>query len=306
MDSVANLTTMCSEQPDGNILVMGVYRHFMATGRVAMFNPNLLGIDKDQTITVNGQEYFLSLRKALKAKPGYTLVTADYCQLELRILAALAEEKELIEVFNRGEDPFRLIATKFHGREEVSDAERNGVKQVIYSIIYGVGISSLKENLGFRTDEETIKFKEDFGGRFPRLLPFVENCKREARELGYITTLFNRHRYLPNINSQDNKLRSADERKAVNSKIQGSASDLVKHTMLRIDRAIQRDKIPCELLLQVHDELIFQVADDFVDIFGKKLVEIMREEGRVLKTKLNVKLKTGPSWSECVQKIIDD
>lgn len=102
----------------------------MATGRVAMFNPNLLGIDKDQTITVNTKTYLLSLRKALKAKPGYKLVTADYCQLELRILAALAGENDLIDVFNRGEDPFRLIAIKLYEKEEVTEFERNATKQV--------------------------------------------------------------------------------------------------------------------------------------------------------------------------------
>ena len=130
MDSVNSLTTLCAKRADGTVPVMGVYRHFMATGRVAMFNPNLLGIDKDQTITLDGKEYFLSLRKALKAKTGYTLVTADYCQLELRILAALAEERELIEIFNRGEDPFRLIASKLYRKDEVTEFERNAAKQV--------------------------------------------------------------------------------------------------------------------------------------------------------------------------------
>lgn len=177
--------------------------------------------------------------------------------------------------------------------------------QVIYSIIYGVGTASLKENLGFATDKETIKFKNEFGQRFPRLMEFVEECKKEALDKGYISTLFSRLRYLPNIKSDDTKLQSAAERKAVNSKIQGSASDLVKHTMLRIDRKIKRRKMPVELLLQVHDELIYQAADHAVDEFSRLLVQIMREEGDVLKTTLNVKVKVGPNWSECVPKLLD-
>lgn len=115
-------------------LIMGIYRHFMATGRVAMYNPNLLGIDKDGEIEVDGKKHFLSLRKAFKAKKGYTLVTADYCQIELRILAALADEETLIKIFKLDKDPFRLIAARIYKKEPeaVLDFERNSAKQVGY------------------------------------------------------------------------------------------------------------------------------------------------------------------------------
>lgn len=132
-------------------------------------------------------------------------------------------------------------------------------------------------------------------------MEFVEQRKQDAREAGYITTLFARRRYLPHINSEQKGQRAADERKAVNSSIQGSASDLVKHTMLRIDRAVRRERIECDLLLQIHDELIFQVKNEQVDEFISLVVDIMRKSGEILKTVLNVKVKKGPSWSECVE-----
>ena len=317
---------------------MGVYRHFMATGRVAMYNPNLLGIDKDGEIEVDGQKHFLSLRKAFRAKSGYTLITADYCQIELRILAALAQEETLIKIFKLGKDPFRLIAARIYKKQpdDILEFERNSAKQVgywfgnlfwywcwsfanppdsnhlrslrlslplqiIYSIIYGVGTTSLTKNLGFSSEEETIAFKNEFSDVFPKLMEFVEKRKEDARKDGYITTLFARRRYLSNINSEQSKARAHDERKAVNSSIQGSASDLVKHTMLRIDRAVQRERIECDLLLQIHDELIFQVKDEHVEQFISLIVDIMRKSGEILKTVLNVKVKKGPSWSECVE-----
>lgn len=114
--------------------VMGIYRHFMATGRVAMFNPNLLGIDKDETIEIEDERYLLSLRKAFTAREGYILVTADYCQIELRILATLSQEENLIRVFDQNNDPFKMIATRIYRKDfnQITSDERNAAKQVSF------------------------------------------------------------------------------------------------------------------------------------------------------------------------------
>ena len=146
-------------------------------------------------------------------------------------------------------------------------------------------------------------FLKEFHKAFPDLESFIEQSKESARKNGYIETLFGRRRYLPNINSSDKKQSAADERKAVNSRIQGSASDLVKLTMLKLDQALDKTKIDAEILLQIHDELIFQVRndDESLNDFIRLLVREMNSCGSVIKTKLPIKVKKGLNWSDMTE-----
>ena len=158
------------------------------------------------------------------------------------------------------------------------------------------------------SEEIAYEFLREFNEAFPNLEKFIENCKNDAKSDGYIETLFGRRRYLPNINAPENQKRSSDERKAVNSRIQGSASDLVKLTMLKIDEELIKQQIDACILLQIHDELIFQVNDEpeCVNKFIKLLIKEMEGCGRILKTKLAIKIKKGKNWSELNEVNIKD
>ena len=277
---------------------MGIFKHFIATGRIAMHDPNLLGIDKNDSINIDGEEFALNLKRSFKARSGFTLICADYSQIELRFLAALANDANLKKIFNEAKDPFKQIAAKIKKKQEADEitlSERSSAKQIIYSIIYGCGIRRLASNLNV-SEEIAREFLNEFHATFPALKEFIKQCKQFARENGYAETLFSRRRILGEINSEDERLRSADERKAVNSRIQGSAADLVKLSMLKVNKAIDEDeKIEAEILLQVHDELIYAVKDDeyvkkrFIDL----LVKEMTSCSSVLDVKLQIKVQEG-------------
>lgn len=173
----------------------------------------------------------------------------------------------------------------------------------MYSIIYGVGIHRLSGNLNL-SEEKTKEFLAEFHAVFKNIGPFIERCIAESRESQCTETLFGRKRILENIESQDDQLRLSDERKSVNTRIQGSAADLVKLAMLRVSRAVAKEQIDCEPLLQVHDELIFQVRNSnagTVKKFVSLLVREMTGFGKQLDTKFAVKVKQGPNWSEMTE-----
>jgi len=308
-DAHSNLIEEMKRLKIGN-LVIGTYKHHMATGRIAMYNPNLLGIDGDTEMTVDDETTRLSLRKVFTAKKGYALITADYCQLELRILAALSKEQNLTVLFEKNKDPFQLIAARIKRKDpdQITPLERNQSKQIMYAIIYGQGLKRLTEALGVDDEEIAGGFLKEFHEAFPSLNTFIENSKEMARENKYIETLFGRRRYLPQIDSSDGRRRSADERKAVNSRIQGSASDLVKLTMLKLDQALLKTNVDAEILLQIHDELIFQVRDEEENVkqFVRLLIKQMEGCGAVLKTRLSIKVKKGTNWSEMNELNIND
>ena len=172
--------------------------------------------------------------------------------------------------------------------------------QLMYATIYGQGLTKLAEKLGVGSEEVARDFLKEFHDAFPNLKSFVEQSKEFARKNGYVETLFGRRRYLPNINSSDKEQSASDERKAVNSRIQGSASDLVKLTMLKLDQALDKTKVDAEILLQIHDELVFQVRNDEQNLndFTRLLVREMNSCGSVIDTKLPIRVKKGPNWSD--------
>lgn len=319
-----------------------------------MHDPNLLGIDNDQTIEIDGEQHRVSLKQMFVAKTGFTLVAADYSQIELRILAVLADETALKEVFNQDQDPFKLIAAKIKKKQvdEVSAEERSWSKQVsdgaimlmashwlsffhfypfchlfnffkifqndellivliscppqiMYSIIYGAGVHRLSGNLG-QSEEKTREFLAEFHGVFKNIAPFIQRCIKEAQRTGYAETLFGRKRILEAINLkevEDDPRRLSDERKCVNTRIQGTAADLVKLAMLKVNQAVAQEGVECDALLQVHDELIYQVRDnpESVRKFVGLLVREMTGFGDHLGTKFVVKVKHGANWADLTE-----
>ncbi|KAK7072181.1 hypothetical protein SK128_021895, partial [Halocaridina rubra] len=259
-------------------------------------------------LTGESEERTVSLRHALVAHSGNILLAADYSQLELRLMAHLASDEKLLHLLNGGEDVFKMIASQIHLTEvtEVSTEQRQQAKQVCYGIIYGIGAKSLGEQLDV-DETEALKFMESFKRRFPGVQQFIQSTVEECRERGYVVTLMGRRRYLPNINSSNVFARNQSERQAVNTSIQGSAADLVKLATVHINDALRaafptapafitqsgkytRELCGAFLVLQLHDELIYEVVSDDV-IQVAQLVQRHMEGVHQLSVTLPVKIK---------------
>ncbi|XP_063592844.1 DNA polymerase theta-like [Penaeus indicus] len=256
----------------------------------------------------------VSLRHAFVACPGScVLLAADYSQLELRLLAHLASCEKLLRLLNGGEDVFTSIAGQIHMVEpgDVTTEWRQQAKQICYGMLYGMGARALGEQLGV-DENDAQTFMDRFMGRFPGVRRFLQTTVEDCRKKGYVLTLMGRRRYLPNINSQNVHARAQSERQAINTAIQGSAADLVKLAMVRIARALKQafPRAPSHLtqptshgqeisgaflVLQLHDELLYEVVSDDV-IQVAQLVRSHMEGVRQLAVSLPVKIKVGPSW----------
>lgn len=227
------------------------------TGRMASEHPNL------QNIPIR-TELGQPIRRAFVAPPGFCLAGLDYSQVELRIAAILAEEPKLIEVFKSGEDIHTSVAAEVFNvaREKVDKEMRRKAKIINFGILYGMGVNALRENLG-GTREEAQEFLDAYFIKFPALAGYLEKTKREAAKYGYTTTLFGRRRRFPDIKSKIPYLKAAAERMAVNAPIQGTQADLIKIAMVRINAWLteegKQEDVHC--ILQVHDELVFEVKE---------------------------------------------
>ncbi|XP_071543746.1 DNA polymerase theta-like [Panulirus ornatus] len=264
-------------------------------------------------LTEECEEHTVSLRHALVARSGSVLLAADYSQLELRLLAHLASDEKLMHLLNSGEDVFTMIAAQIHfvNPEEVMPNQRQQAKQICYGLIYGMGARALSEQLNVDEDE-AVTFMDKFRSCFLRVQQFMQSTVEKCRKEGYVLTLMGRRRYLPNITSQNVHARGQSERQAVNTAIQGSAADLVKLAMVRIREALRQafpeapsfltqpvaDKkniTGAFLVLQLHDELIYEVVSEDV-IQVAQLVQSHMEGVQQLSVSLPVKIKVGPSW----------
>ncbi|MBD3179158.1 MAG: DNA polymerase I [Candidatus Latescibacteria bacterium] len=262
-----------------------------ATGRLSSSSPNL------QNIPIRS-EIGRKIRQAFVPAKGNTLVDADYSQIELRILAHLSDDPGLISAFREGADIHtRTAATIFEKKEsEVESSQREAAKTINYGVIYGQGPRALSSQIGVSFDEAK-SFIDDYFEKYSGVRDFIESCKEKALENGYAETIFGRRRGLENINSDNNRLKSFAERIAVNMPIQGTAADMIKIAMIDIDRAIEEKKLRSRMILQVHDELVFEVPEDEREI----MMELVREkmEGAVeLKVPLIVSIDYGPNWLE--------
>jgi len=273
-----------------------IHTHFAqtvaATGRLSSVGPNL------QNIPVRTEEG-RKIRDCFIAGTGYdALLTADYSQIEMRIMAHLSDDKGLLQAFESGEDLHATIAAQVFGVKptEVDPEMRRQIKAMSYGLAYGLSSYGLAVQLGL-TPPEASDLMDRYFTRFGGIRDYLKTVVADARKVGYTETVMGRRRYLPDLNHDNRQRREIAERMALNAPIQGSAADIIKQAMLNVDAALQSEKLKSRLLLQVHDELILEVIDAEVE----QVAALVREEmGRAypLKAPLDVSVGIGTSWHE--------
>lgn len=263
------------------------------TGRMSSTNPNL------QNIPV-GEGFGTAIRKAFIAAPNHRLLAGDYSQIEMRVLAELSGDEHLRQFFRDGKDVHAAVAAFVFGvsEGEVTKDMRRKAKVINFGIVYGMGVNALRENLG-GSREEAQKFYEDYFKKFPRIAAYFEKTVAEARKRGYTETLFGRRRFFESIRSPLPYIRAAAERMAQNAPIQGTAADIVKLAMRKVDEALRREGLRegAHLILQVHDELIYE-AEETVLPRAVSLIRREMEHAAELSVPLTVNISAGPSWGE--------
>jgi DNA polymerase-1 len=263
-----------------------------STGRLSSSDPNLQNIP---IRTAEGRE----IRKAfVTSRPGWVLLDADYSQIELRILAHLSGDTELISAFRDGADVHRRTAAKMLGVEpdEVSDEMRSRAKAVNFGIVYGMGARGLSQSLGIDT-AEAKQFIDDYFGSYPGVKRFIDDTIERARRDEAVFTMLDRVRALPDINSKNGRARSFSERIAVNTPVQGTAADIIKLAMLDVARVIRERGLRARMILQVHDELLFDLPQEELDEM-KDVVRSCMENAMPLDVPLKVDMGTGANWLE--------
>ncbi len=263
-----------------------------ATGRLSSSNPNLQNIP---IRTKRGRE----IRKAFIADEGFKLLSADYSQVELRVIAAMAEDKNMIKAFRNDEDIHSRTAKEVFGLDsidEVTGDHRRKAKEVNFGIPYGVSAYGLANRLGIQ-NEEGKEMIDQYFERFPGILEYINETKQFAKEYGYVKTLMGRRRYIPQINSRNWNVRSFAERTAINMPIQGTAADIIKKAMIDIHEYIEQENLGTRMLLQVHDELIFEVPEPEQNTVPGKLKEMM-ESSYALSVPLKVEMGLADNWLE--------
>ena len=262
-----------------------------ATGRLSSSDPNL------QNIPVRSEDG-KEIRKCFIAEQDCLFFSADYSQIELRIMAHLSEDANMIEAFREGFDIHAATAAKIKHKkmEDVSAAERKQAKQANFGIIYGITTYGLAQRMGI-DNKEARKLIEDYFATFPKVRAFMEQAKEQARRKGYAETLFGRRRYLPDILSKNGTVRGFAERNAINAPIQGSEADIIKLAMIRIWRRFKAENIRSKMILQVHDELNFSVYPDEKERVEQIVLEEM-QGAYTLKVPLTVDAGWGKNWLE--------
>ena len=291
-----------------------------STGRISITDPNLQSVPKEYSLscynntgsTTTSLDRTICIRNIFTSFAGGIFLAADYSQLELRILAHMSGDEKLCQFLNKDGDAFRLIAAEWLDMKptDIKDTQRQQTKQLCYGMIYGIGVKTLAEQLGV-SEDEAAQFMESFKSKYPKVREFIITTINSCRQNGYITTICNRRRYLPEIRSTDIKCRSQAERQAVNSTIQGSAADLAKKSMINIDNilmtsnfvtyisqsVVSNEKQTALLVLQLHDELVYEVHESCLGICAE-IVKHEMESVLPLKVKLPVKLSVGKSWGQ--------
>lgn len=262
-----------------------------ATGRLSSSEPNL------QNIPVR-TELGAELRKMFIPAPGMVLVDADYSQIELRVLAHMADDEHMIDAFNSGEDIHRVTASQVFGvaPQDVTSLMRSRAKAVNFGIVYGISDYSLAEDIGVYKNEAKA-YIESYLEKYSGVAAFMKNVVAEAKDSGYVTTYFGRKRWLPEINSKNFNIRSAAERMAMNSPIQGTAADIIKLAMIRVHQALKDQGLKARLILQVHDELIVECPQEEADRV-KEILTCQMQGVAQLKVPLIAEAKSGGSWFE--------
>ena len=262
-----------------------------ATGRLASVNPNLQNIP---IRTLRGQQ----IRGAFVSGEGKKIISADYSQIELRLIAEISGEENMIKAFQNGEDIHASTAAKLFGipLEEVSKTQRSQAKTVNFGIIYGQGAFALAEQTGL-SRTEAKQLIDSYYETYPKLKIWMAEQVQKARELGYVETLFNRKRHLKDINSANFVVKAHAERNAVNAPIQGSAADIIKIAMINIDKVFEKEKLKTKMLLQVHDELVFEAPTEEVEV-ATYLIKTEMESAVETQVPLLVEVGVGKNWLE--------
>jgi DNA polymerase-1 len=261
-----------------------------ATGRLSSSDPNLQNIPIKTEL---GRE----IRRAFIAEPGHVLISADYSQIELRVLAHLAEDETLIEAFRRGDDIHDQTALKVFGPDSAMDRhmQRSTAKMINYALLYGKTAFTLAKDIGVTPQAAQDIIDAYFAG-FPRVRQYIDRTLEEARVSGVVKTMFGRRRLVPELNSRDFQRRSSAEREAVNMPIQGTAADIMKRAMLQVHAALRADR-EARMILSVHDELLFEVPKARAEEIGALVRERM-ESAAHLKVPLTVDVGIGENWKD--------
>lgn len=261
------------------------------TGRLSSTDPNLQNISVKDDV---GKQ----IRRAFLPSNNNVLLSCDYSQVELRVLADMANEKGLIEAFNSKMDIHTKTAMDVFNvsESEVTSSLRRQAKAVNFGIVYGISDFGLAEQLGI-TRKEAKEFMDIYNEKFPRIHEYMNEVIEYCKENGYVKTLLNRRRFIPQINDKSHMIREFGKRAAMNAPIQGTAADIIKLAMINIDSEIERLNLKSKMILQVHDELIFDVYDDEIEIM-KNLVEDKMSNAYKLKVPLFVEAKFGKNWLE--------
>lgn len=262
-----------------------------ATGRLSSSDPNLQNIP---IRTAEGRK----IRQAFIAPKGYSLVAADYSQIELRIMAHLSGDKGLLEAFEKGQDIHKATAAEVFSiaLEDVENDQRRAAKAINFGLIYGMSAFGLAKQLGV-SRTEAQKYVELYFNRYPSVKLFMDNTREQAREKGYVETVYKRRLYLPEINARNAARRQYAERTAINAPMQGTAADIIKLAMIDIDNWLQKTQIDAKMIMQVHDELVFEVATETLETFSKEINARMCKNDH-LNIPLEVDIGHGQNWDE--------
>ena len=261
-----------------------------ATGRLSSSDPNL------QNIPIRNEEG-RRIRQAFIAREGFTVVAADYSQIELRIMAHLSQDQGLINAFTQGKDIHRSTAAEIFGvsLDEVTSEQRRNAKAINFGLIYGMSAFGLSRQLGIgRADAQS--YMDLYFKRYPGVQTFMHDIREKAKAQGYVETLFCRRLYLPDINSSNGMRRKAAERVAINAPMQGTAADIIKRAMIQLDQTLQNDP-DIAMIMQVHDELVFEVRSEKV-AFYSELIKTQMESAADLVVPLIVDVGQGTNWDE--------
>jgi DNA polymerase-1 len=262
-----------------------------ATGRLSSSEPNLQNIPIRTDL---GRE----IRRAFIAEQGASLLSADYSQIELRVLAHMSLDPALIQTFQEDQDIHTRTASEIFGLppDEITPEMRRKAKAVNFGIIYGISAFGLAQDIGV-SSIEAKRYIDSYFARYPKVREFLDRTIQDAKANGYVTTLFGRRRFIPELSSSTASVRSFGERTAVNTPIQGTAADLIKLAMIHIHQRLQQERLHSKMILQVHDELVFEVADSEIDLM-KKLVKEEMEGVLMLSVPIKVDMGVGKNWDE--------
>ncbi|MBL0701794.1 MAG: hypothetical protein JJV90_01595 [Spiroplasma sp.] len=267
-----------------------IYQQLLAeTGRLSAIDPNI------QNIPIRTEEGQI-IRALFNCDEGYEIVAIDYSQVELRIIATMANEEKMLNDFANGLDIHTETAKKILGKDSITKAERSKAKAINFGIIYGMSQYGLAKQINV-SNEEAYLFIEKHFETYPKIKIYMESLKTFAHKNEYVTTLFNRRRYLKNINCAGKMDREAAERMAINTPIQGTAADVIKLAMISVDEKITKENLPIKMAMQIHDELVFYMPKDSAKTLTQEIEKVME---MVVENKIQLKVESGfgKNWLE--------